>query len=139
MLRWIARSSARHSCKIVALVDAQTVIGALAKGRTSSPSLRQEVRRVAALVLSADLFVKYIYVPSEDNPADAPSRGVRRVRRHREPGARPRVRKEVIKQQRQYRLELRDAARRRQFLFHIDSRWAACQAQKLHESEVISI
>ena len=80
MLRWITRSKSRHSARLVALVDAQAVIGALTKGRTSAPSLRREVRRVAALTLSADLDVKYVYVPSEDNAADAPSRGIRRPR-----------------------------------------------------------
>ena len=38
--------------------------------------------RVAALQLAGDLLLKLVYVPSEDNPADAPSRGV--VRRWRQ-------------------------------------------------------
>ena len=37
--------------------------------------------RIAALQLAGGLLVKLVYVPSEDNPADAPSRGV--VRRWR--------------------------------------------------------
>ena len=37
--------------------------------------------RIAALQLVGGLLVKLVYVPSEDNPADAPSRGI--VRRWR--------------------------------------------------------
>jgi hypothetical protein len=35
------------------------------------------LRRIAALQLAGDLLVRLIYVPTECNPADAPSRGIR--------------------------------------------------------------
>ena len=35
------------------------------------------LRRIAALQRAADLLVRLIYVPTECNPADAPSRGVK--------------------------------------------------------------
>ena len=57
------------------LIDAMAVQGALSKGRSSALSLRREVRRIAALTLAGGLVVSYLYVPSEFNPADDPSRG----------------------------------------------------------------
>jgi hypothetical protein len=82
-LRWLLRSPSRHARRTVLLVDAQAVKGAVAKGRSSSSSLRREVMRISALQLAGDLLLKLVYVPSEDNPADAPSRGVVRRRRQR--------------------------------------------------------
>ena len=41
--------------------------------------------RIAALQLAGGILVKLVYVPSEDNPADAPSRGI--VRRWRPRGS----------------------------------------------------
>ena len=80
-LRWILRSTQRHCRRTLLLIDAQAVLGAVARGRTSAPSLRRAVTRVAALAIGGDLLVHGVYVPSEDNPADAPSRGKRYTRR----------------------------------------------------------
>ena len=80
-LRWYLRSVARHGTRMVLLVDAQAVLGAVSKGRSSSASLRREIMRIAALQLVGGLLLKLVYVPSEVNPADAPSRGI--VRRWR--------------------------------------------------------
>jgi len=80
-LRWILRSTARHRRRTLLLVDAKAVLGAVARGRSSAPSLRRAVTRVAALCLGGDLLLHLVYVPSEDNPADAPSRGKRPARR----------------------------------------------------------
>ena len=82
-LRWLLRSAARHGRRTVLLVDAQAVKGAVAKGRSSSLYLRREIMRIGALQLAGDLLLKLVYVPSEDNPADAPSRGIVRRRRQR--------------------------------------------------------
>jgi len=78
-LQWYLRKAKNHCRRLPFLVDAQAVLGALVKGRSSAPTLFREVRRAAALAIAGDLHVKYIYVPSEVNPADAPSRGVRRT------------------------------------------------------------
>jgi len=75
-LKWFARRASRHAKRVVILVDARSVLGCLAKGRTSAKSLLRPARRVAALVLATDLLVKYVYISSQHNPADAPSRGV---------------------------------------------------------------
>ena len=82
-LRWWLRSAKRHNQRVVMLVDAQAVMGAVCKGRSSSLSLRKEVMRIAALQLAGNLHLHLVYVPSEDNPADAPSRGVVRKWRSR--------------------------------------------------------
>ena len=85
-MRWIPRSSDRHSRRIVVLVDAKAVLGAAAKGRSSSPALLRLLRRLASLALAGDLLLRYAYVPSEDMPADPPSRG--KARRPADPAAR---------------------------------------------------
>ena len=76
LLRWLLRSRKKHNHRVVALVDAKAVLCAASKGRTSAPSLRRDMRRIAALTLAGGFHMHYLYVPSEDNPADAPSRGV---------------------------------------------------------------
>jgi hypothetical protein len=87
-LRWLLRSSCRHGCRAVCLVDSKVVLGGVVKGRSSSAPILRVLRRVAALTLAGDLLVRLVYVPTECNPADAPSRGVRR---------RPKVRRTVDK------------------------------------------
>ena len=76
LLRWLARVKKRHGHRVVALIDAKAILCAAAKGRTSSESIRGDLRKIAALTIAADLHMHYVYVPSEDNQADAPSRGV---------------------------------------------------------------
>ena len=78
LLRWLCRSTRKHSHRVIVLVDAKAVIGAAAKGRTSAPSFKMQVRKLAALTVAGDFLIRYIYIPSEDNPADAPSRGLTR-------------------------------------------------------------
>ena len=75
-LKWVLRSPARHGRRTTLLVDARAVLGAVRKGRSSAPTIAREVRRISAHVLAGDLLLKVAYVPSEENPADAPSRGV---------------------------------------------------------------
>lgn len=113
-LRWFLRSAARHNQRMVLLVDAQAVLGAVSKGRSSSPSLRREVMRIAALQLVSGTLVKLVYVPSEDNPADAPSRGI--VRRWRPRGG------VIAKTKKQ--IAAADAKRKRNYKQGTDSRRA---------------
>ena len=76
LLRWLCRSERKHAHRVVVLVDAKAVLGAAAKGRSSALSFKVQLRKLAALTLAGDFLIRYIYIPSEDNPADAPSRGV---------------------------------------------------------------
>ena len=81
LLRWIGRSWQKQGHRVVVLVDAKAVLGAAAKGRTSAPSFKVQIRKLSALTLASDLLVLYIYIPSEDYTADEPSRGVVSPRR----------------------------------------------------------
>lgn len=92
-LKWLARRAANHHHKIPLLVDAKVVIGAVAKGRSSSRALRTILRSVAAITMGANVLPRTVYIPSESNPADLPSRG----RRNRPLGSRP-ARKTISKQ-----------------------------------------
>ncbi len=74
-VKWLLRSTKRHAKRTVVLVDAKAIVGAATKGRTSAVSIQREIRQLSALTLAGDLHMRYVYVPSEDNPADAPSRG----------------------------------------------------------------
>ena len=77
-LKWVVRSAKHHHCKIPFLVDAKAVVGAVAKGRSSARAFRTLLRAIAAYTLAADVLLRLVYIPSESNPADAPSRGKKR-------------------------------------------------------------
>ena len=74
-LKWVARQASKHHHKVPFLVDAKVVVGAASKGRSSARGLRTCLRNAAAHSLAADLLPRIIYIPSESNPADRPSRG----------------------------------------------------------------
>ena len=118
-LEWLLRRRDRHSRRAVMLVDAQAIIGALAKGRTSARSIISPIRKAAALSLAGDLSVHYLYIPSESNPADKPSRGlsagVPGLKRGGVPG-RSRVRKHTVKIDRLLRAELHADVRRHDYI-----------------------
>ena len=83
-LKWLLRSTRRHGKCTVVLVDAQAIVGAATKGRSSAACIARHIAHIGALAMAGDLLVKCVYIPSEDNPADAPSRGVvHRWRSHR--------------------------------------------------------
>ena len=73
-LKWVCRHPEKHHCKII---DAKVVIGAAGKGRSSARALRTVLRSIAAHCLAADLLPRLVYIPSEANLADRPSRGQR--------------------------------------------------------------
>ena len=77
-VKWLLRTPVNFNRRLVVLVDAKAVLGSASKGRTSAPSLRGILRHVAGLLLATNSLLRLVYVPSEHNPADAPSRGVRR-------------------------------------------------------------
>jgi len=78
MIQWLLRSTTRFSSRAVVGIDATAVLAAMLKGRSSAPTLRRPVRAVAAHCLAGDLLLLPLWVPSRFNPADKPSRGVRR-------------------------------------------------------------
>ena len=75
-VRHLLRSSAAVGSRLVALVDNLPVVLAAGKGRASSASLAAPLRELAAYLLATSCRMCVRWVPSEANPADAPSRGV---------------------------------------------------------------
>ncbi len=59
-------------------IDAKAALCAVAEGRTNAPALHGTLCSINALLLATNTLLRPVYIPSEDNPADAPSRGRRR-------------------------------------------------------------
>ncbi len=78
----LTRTQKHHRAKLLLALDAQSVLLALRKGRSSGREIRRLVAAAAAVSMAADLQCHYIYVPSACNPADGPSRGTRLTSRH---------------------------------------------------------
>ena len=76
-IKWAAHATHRHGKRVLTLLDAKAVLGGLQKGRSSSRILGRILQKTGAHLVAADLDMRYLYVPTEDMPADAPSRGVR--------------------------------------------------------------
>ena len=62
---------------MLTLIDAKAILSATAKGRSGAPGFKQILRSIAAHLLAGNLLIYPLYIPSEDNPSDAPSRGKR--------------------------------------------------------------
>ena len=67
-VRWILRSRQRFRHKVVVLIDSKVVIGAVAKGRSSSVPLNRILRRLTALCFAGGLVLRCIFVPTSHNP-----------------------------------------------------------------------
>jgi hypothetical protein len=93
-LRWVAKQPRMHGQRHPLLVDALAPRCAITRGRSSAPTLRRGTRQVQALALAANLSLSLVYIPSESNPADTPSRGKLPTRRR---GTRILVRKHELK------------------------------------------
>ena len=75
-LRWRCRSRGQLRVRFGHLLDSQVCISVITKGRSSSQQLRFELRRFNALMLASSNQGAYVYVRTDLNPADAPSRWV---------------------------------------------------------------
>ena len=73
--------SVRHHGHHVFLLDAQALIYALRKGRSSSRAFKVQLQKVGALTVCADILPYYGYIPTACNPGDPPSRGIKRTLR----------------------------------------------------------
>ena len=62
------------------LLDSKVLCGAAATGRSSAKAFYRILRKAAVLVLAGDLFLKLVFAPSSDVPADALPRGELRRR-----------------------------------------------------------
>lgn len=73
-VRHMRRSLATRSSRVAAFIENTAVLGALAKGRSSSSALNRGCRHVIAAGILADVRFDYHWVQSELNPVDLPSR-----------------------------------------------------------------
>lgn len=73
-VRWILSSPQSVGGRLLCLCDSQVVVGAVAKGRSSSQPLLRRLRFLSSLVLSSGLQLSIHWVRTESNPADEPSR-----------------------------------------------------------------
>ena len=67
-------ASGRGHCRIVNLCDSRVVVGAFGKGRSSSKQMNQKLRTILPWVLAGEISLTNIWVPTDCNPADHPSR-----------------------------------------------------------------
>ena len=65
-----------HGERILVLCDSRVCVGAIGKGRSSSPALNAGLRRLLAYSVASHLYVCVIWLPTGANPGDAPSRNV---------------------------------------------------------------
>ena len=73
-LRSVLRRVGSQKSRMLMLSDSMTAILALSKGRSSSSGMLRVCRQWGSLSLAAGLDVRLRWVPSEQNPADLPSR-----------------------------------------------------------------
>jgi len=73
-VKWVCSHPSALGCRVWMLSDSSVVVGAVSKGRSSSPSVLRRLRHLSAWLLAAGLQLRVSYVPSEINPADEPSR-----------------------------------------------------------------
>jgi len=73
-LQRVARSEAWHGCRVLVWTDSGVALGVLRKGRARSFSLGGRYRKLAALLLVADLELDVRWLPTHLQPADALSR-----------------------------------------------------------------
>ena len=73
-VHWVLSHPHSLCRRVFILVDSTVAFFSLWKGRSSSPALLFVLRKIAALSLASGLSLLPSWVPSEVNPADAPSR-----------------------------------------------------------------
>ena len=77
-LRWRARRPELHGTRYLALMDSQVNLSHVAKGRTSSARMGHVEKQGAGYLIAAHMREIGAYTRSDRNPADGPSRDLRR-------------------------------------------------------------
>ena len=67
-------ATGEHSCRIVMCCDSRVVVGEVSKGRSSSSLLNKHLRGLCALCMAHDIQLRVLWVGTDSNPSDAPSR-----------------------------------------------------------------
>ena len=80
-VKWLLRSAKRIGQRQIFLIGSRVVLGAARKGRSSSPQLAYLMRKLSALLMFSGTITHCLYIPTEFNPADGPSRGHKRKHR----------------------------------------------------------
>ena len=75
-LRWCVSRPASIGARLPFLVDSSVAYYIARKGRTSTPHLLTIFRRCSALTLALSASMAPVWLPSQLNPADAPSRSL---------------------------------------------------------------
>lgn len=73
-VRWVASRPSSFGSRLLLYSDSTAVAGALSKGRSSAPLLRPRVRSIAAYLLAFSFHLYTVWISSQLNPADFPSR-----------------------------------------------------------------
>lgn len=73
-VRWLVSRPRAFGHRVLFLCDSSACVGAVNKGRSSAFKLLQKLRPLTALLLAHDIALEVAWVPSKENPADAPSR-----------------------------------------------------------------
>ena len=73
-VKWRARAVHYHSRRFLHLLDSQVGVAVFTKGRSSSRSLNQVLRKTAAALVASDQYFLLAYVGTKENPADEASR-----------------------------------------------------------------
>ena len=77
-LSWRLQRKKHLQCRFVHLVDSLVVLHCLSRGRSSSRKLRRVLSQINALLLCGDVHPVWAYVSTKQNPADRPSRMVKK-------------------------------------------------------------
>jgi hypothetical protein len=72
----ICRNTSNHGMRHLLLSDSISALCCLAKGRSSNFGMNRVCRIVAAHALACNIRLHYRWIPSEQNRADQPSRGI---------------------------------------------------------------
>ncbi|MEM7281757.1 MAG: hypothetical protein AAF438_09040 [Pseudomonadota bacterium] len=75
-VRWLARQQQKLGVFVSTITDSQVLYYLMAKGRSNAPRLWRFGQKMGALLLACNMRILPIWVASEHNPADAPSRSV---------------------------------------------------------------
>eukprot|EP00971_Amphidinium_carterae_P236640 4696746-Amphidinium_carterae.1 len=75
-IRAAASDVSLHSTRLTVAIDSQVVVWLLRKGRSSSKKLNRLLKSCMAWMLSARLRLHPLWISTEGNPADDPTRGV---------------------------------------------------------------
>ena len=73
-IRWAASHPTCTRCRLLIWSDSVVVVFSTRKGRSSAPALSRKLRKIAAYCLAVGIQVRTVWIPTEFNPADGPSR-----------------------------------------------------------------